>query len=888
MARSSHWGGPSGGNSDAVAEDLASGVVRVIGNTRGFAALKEDGSAVTWGQPSATASGAVAEALESGVVDIFANQNAWAALKEDGSVVTWGLDDSGGDPGAAAEALTGGVAALYSNDLAFAALKEDGSVVTWGSHWHGGDSSNVAEALSDDVVSIASTRYAFAALKADGSVVAWGSSTLGGNTQAVAEELSGGVVKIYSSGYAFAALKEDGSVVTWGSLLGPEMSDAVTEALSSGVTKIYSAFNAFAAVKEDGSVVTWGHPERGGDSSAVADQLAGGVVAIAAPYPVEPLDPTDFATPPAAPVIDTVAGDDVIDAAQAEAGITVTGTAEPDAMVTVGFGALDKQTVAADPVTGAWEVVFAFETILDAGDYDIAALATVQGLSSPLTTRPVSVVAAPDAMIIDPVAQGDVITPDDIAEGVTVTGSAPPGAVVTLTLAGVSQTATARSDGTWQAGFRSGDIPGAGEYLITAQATVEGADIPAVRRLISVIEPPAAPEIFEVAVDDVVAPENLTAGLDVRGLADPGVLVTVTFGEVSQSMVTSTQGPAPGGWEGFFDFDDLPRAGEHILSAQAARLYSSEGVIFAIESPVSERLVTIENTPAQIFGDTTGTVIEGDPFAEQFRGRLTVIDRDEGEDRFQPVGDAELETPFGDFLFNPLIGDWAFVLDNDSPAVQALEEGEEATATLSVTSYDGSASETITVTIIGDGVPADSLVRWVDGSLDDTSLTVGEIEIVFVADDGSEFTTTSTLEGTFSMQLPVGISGRLEAMREVTREEANIEPAMALDALRLAVGLQPSWGPPSPLDYVAADFNGDGSVQAGDALDILRVAVGLSTEVEPRWLFLDADADLSRIDRTNTTVETGRRIEDLTDDIGDIGLIGVQVGVLTGNPQEFV
>ena len=258
--------------------DRSSGEVR---NDYAFAALKADGSVVTWGSSSTGGnSSAVAAQLASGVEAIYSTSQAVAALKADGSVVTWGSSNFGGNSSAVAAKLTGGVEAIYSTSRAFAALKADGSVVTWGDSNYGGNSSAVAAQLTAGVQAIYSAGSAFAALKADGSVVTWGNSTFGGNSSAVAAQLTGGVETIYSNGNAFAALKADGSVVTWGGSLQGGNSSAVAAQLAGGVEAIYSNQNAFAAVKADGSVVTWGDSSYGGNSSAVAAQLTGGVQAI--------------------------------------------------------------------------------------------------------------------------------------------------------------------------------------------------------------------------------------------------------------------------------------------------------------------------------------------------------------------------------------------------------------------------------------------------------------------------------------------------------------------------------------------------------------------------------------------------------------------------------
>ena len=83
-------------------------------------------------------------------------------------------------------------------------------------------------------------------------------------------------------------------------------------------------------------------------------------------------------------------------------------------------------------------------------------------------------------------------------------------------------------------------------------------------------------------------------------------------------------------------------------------------------------------------------------------------------------------------------------------------------------------------------------------------------------------------------------AGRVDAVRSYDAEtDAGIDVTDALNALRLAVGLDPSFGPADPMDFVAADVNRDTNVTVTDALDILRFAVGLETDNAPRWVFLD-------------------------------------------------
>jgi VCBS repeat-containing protein len=136
------------------------------------------------------------------------------------------------------------------------------------------------------------------------------------------------------------------------------------------------------------------------------------------------------------------------------------------------------------------------------------------------------------------------------------------------------------------------------------------------------------------------------------------------------------------------------------------------------------------NDEATISGTATGTVTEdgasdGDPSTVQVvSGTLTVSDPDAGEDVFQAVPAANLVGTYGSFTFNELTGQWTYTLDNDAAHVQALGAGQEVTDTLTVTSFDGTDSETITVTIAGTN--DDPVISVVGDDSDGAVLTANE------------------------------------------------------------------------------------------------------------------------------------------------------------------
>lgn len=117
-----------------------------------------------------------------------------------------------------------------------------------------------------------------------------------------------------------------------------------------------------------------------------------------------------------------------------------------------------------------------------------------------------------------------------------------------------------------------------------------------------------------------------------------------------------------------------------------------------------------------------------------------------------------------------------------------------------------------------------------------------------------------TLAGAYQL---VGLEGGLIDLG-LTASAANLPRGTitaqdALEALRLAVRLPSDYA--NPLGYIAADFNQDGRVTSQDALEILKAAVRLPDAIQPQWVFLSDDADLSTISSRNTGYKSGLTLD---------------------------
>jgi VCBS repeat-containing protein len=169
------------------------------------------------------------------------------------------------------------------------------------------------------------------------------------------------------------------------------------------------------------------------------------------------------------------------------------------------------------------------------------------------------------------------------------------------------------------------------------------------------------------------------------------------------------------------DSDAVQSLGEGVRVEETFAVVSADGS--------ATRFVTISiegvNDVPAITGTTTGAVVEDG--TQVATGTITVDDPDAGESSVQPL--SNVTGTYGTFsiLAN---GNWTYTLDNDDPAVQALAEGQTVTDSFTVTSFDGTATETIEITITGtNDVPTISGTTTGDVVEDGTLVATGTITV---------------------------------------------------------------------------------------------------------------------------------------------------------------
>lgn len=275
------------------------------------------------------------------------------------------------------------------------------------------------------------------------------------------------------------------------------------------------------------------------------------------------------------PVVNAVTLDNVINAAEAGAGVTISGTGEAGATVTLAF---NSGTVLAGGNTalvdglGNWSVNVNKADVVNFGEgaevitaFQVDAAGNKSG-NTVFNTAVDTVVVAPT---IDQVATDDIVNLAEAGAGFQITGKGEAGATVTLafdsgtTLAG-GNTALVNGAGVWAINVNTADV---GKFMEGAENIVASQ--------VDAAGNPSAPAVAvrPITVDTVVPTAMITDDQAmVTNIADDTVQFTVTFSEPVNGFVAgdiTLAGVANGGVKNFtdagggkFTFDVQVNAGE--------------------------------------------------------------------------------------------------------------------------------------------------------------------------------------------------------------------------------------------------------------------------------------------------------------------------------------
>ncbi|WP_338152918.1 Ig-like domain-containing protein [Chimaeribacter coloradensis] len=394
--------------------------------------------------------------------------------------------------------------------------------------------------------------------------------------------------------------------------------------------------------------------------------------------------------------VGTIADDNVINYAEAQAGVTLTGTSSlPGSTVTVTLGS---ETFTADTGTdGSWTLTLPAGALsaggaFPDGTYPLTATLTDANGNTTTTTQPVVINADEDSLptvTLDNVSGDNQLTEAEHQVSQTLSGTTTnvePGQQVTLTFNNLTYTATVQGDGSWSVIVPAADIAALPAGASTVTATVSdsaGNTATAAEQSVTVVETLGGIAIDTIATDNRINAAEAATDLVVQGsVSNVAENALVTFSFAGRSFFSRV---ASSGWR-------------VTVPAEVAQSVGSGTVVATVSTTDLDGNTTTNELPISLY--------------------------------VSPVPVASLDTPFGDGFLNA----------QDVTAAQTLTgrtgvsgAGQTVTVTL--------AGTTLTGTVGNDGVWNVTVPVAVLQQLSESASPV-TVEVQ-VADAGGNTSTTS-------------------------------------------------------------------------------------------------------------------------------------------------
>ncbi|WP_412766980.1 Ig-like domain-containing protein [Enterobacter ludwigii] len=239
--------------------------------------------------------------------------------------------------------------------------------------------------------------------------------------------------------------------------------------------------------------------------------------------------------------INTVAGDNVINAAEVAAGQTIGGkvvNAEAGNTVTVSVGGNTYTTTVQSDLSWSVDVPQSVLTALGNGDLTVTATVTNGHGNTGSGERDISIDASLPGLRVDTVAGDDVINSIEHGQNLIVSGSSDglaAGTMLTVTVNGKTYAASVLADGTWNAAIPAADVSAlpAGTVSVTVAGQSTTGNPVTISHDVTVDLAAVAISIDTIAVDDVINAAEKGADLLLSGTTsnvEANQTVSITFG----------------------------------------------------------------------------------------------------------------------------------------------------------------------------------------------------------------------------------------------------------------------------------------------------------------------------------------------------------------------
>ncbi len=321
------------------------------------------------------------------------------------------------------------------------------------------------------------------------------------------------------------------------------------------VTVTFGGKNYTASVASDGSWTATvpaadlaSLPEGSASAQASVSNINGNSASAVHNYSIDSSAPTI--------IINTVASDNIVNASEADAGVTVSGstTAEAGQIVTVTLNSPTVQTYQATvQADGSWSINIPaadLEALTD-GSHTLTATVNDKAGNPASTTHNLAVDLTVPVLTINTIAGDDIINAAEHGQALVISGSSTGGEagdVVTVTLNSKTYTTTLDASGNWSVGVPAADVTALGSGPQTVTATVTDAAGNSDNETHTVTVNLAAPTIGinTIATDDVIKATEKGADLQISGTSNQPAGTTITLTLNGQNYTATTD--AAGNW----------------------------------------------------------------------------------------------------------------------------------------------------------------------------------------------------------------------------------------------------------------------------------------------------------------------------------------------------
>ncbi|HCQ0565358.1 TPA: Ig-like domain-containing protein [Escherichia coli] len=253
-------------------------------------------------------------------------------------------------------------------------------------------------------------------------------------------------------------------------------------------------------------------------------------------------------------IINTVASDNIVNASEADAGVTVSGstTAEAGQIVTITLNSPTVQTYQATvQADGSWSINIPaadLEALTD-GSHTLTATVNDKAGNPASTTHNLAVDLTVPVLTINTIAGDDIINAAEHGQALVISGSSTGGEagdVVTVTLNSKTYTTTLDASGNWSVGVPAADVTalGSGSQTVTASVTDAAGNNDIETHTVTVNLTAPTIGINTIATDDVINATEKGADLQISGTSNQpaGTAITVTLNGQNYTATTDAAG----------------------------------------------------------------------------------------------------------------------------------------------------------------------------------------------------------------------------------------------------------------------------------------------------------------------------------------------------------